>query len=125
VIGERESSGLRLTVWTSFAGLAVFLAAIGALYASTVDDEPAGVVLLFGASALATIVAVFVRWSTRRAEAEGREEDHPPDDETPTPLYLAAGMAITGVGFIIGPFVLVPGLVVLVLAAALSIRERR
>jgi hypothetical protein len=34
-------------------------------------------------------------------------------------------MALTGVGFIIGPFVLVPGVVVLVLATVLSIRERR
>jgi hypothetical protein len=111
-------------VWTSFAGLAVFLGAIGVLYAATVDDEPAGVVLLFGASLLTAIVAVFVRSSTRRAEAEGREEDHPPDDETPTPLYLAAGLALTGVGFIIGPFLLVPGVALLVLATALSVRER-
>jgi drug/metabolite transporter (DMT)-like permease len=119
-----RATGLRLTVWTSFAVLAIFLATIGTLYAATVDDEPAGVVLHYGAAILAAIVAAFVWWSTRQAEAEGRLEDHPPDNETPTPVYIAAGMALTGVGFIVGPFVLAPGVAILCVAVVLSIRER-
>lgn len=119
------ASGLRLTAWTSFAALSVFLVAIGTLYTLTVDDEPSGTVLLYGSGALAAMVAVFVRWSTRQAVAEGRAEEEPPDDETATPLYLAGGMALTGLGFIVGPFVLAPGVVLLALAIVLAVAERR
>lgn len=117
--------GLRLTTWTSFAVLAVFLVVIATLYTLTVDDEPSGSVLLYGAGILAGTVSVFVRWSTRQAVAEGRVDEEPPDDETPTPLYIAAGMALTGIGFIVGPFIFVPGVVVLVIAIVLSVGERR
>jgi hypothetical protein len=122
---ESAGSGLRLRAWTTFAVLSVFLAVVGTLYGIVAGaDEPSGVVLLYGASALAAMVAGFVWWSTREAEAQGLAEEHPPDDETATPVYIAAGMALTGLGFIVGPFVMVPGVVVLALAIVLSVRER-
>jgi hypothetical protein len=114
-----------VTVWGSFAFVAVFLGVIGLIYTLATDD-PTGRVLLFLGSGFAAIVAVYLWWSARSVRRAGGDEraPEPHATDTITPAFTGAGMALLAVGAVAGIWIFVPGLLVLGAAIVMFLRER-
>jgi len=123
--GSGQLAPRLVTVWGSFAFLAVFLGVIGLVYTLATDD-PTGRVLLFLGSAFAAVVALYLWWSARSARRLGMDETAPEPHatDTITPAFTAAGMSLLALGAVAGIWIFVPGLLVLGGAIAMFLRER-
>lgn len=112
-----------------FAGLTVFLVAVGAFYGVISDDEWVGTTCLVLSGGLALIIAYYLLFTARRMDL--RPEDRPDAEISEGsgevgffapyswwPIALAAAFTVTMVGTIIGPFLIVIGGVALLVAVS-------
>ncbi len=109
-----------------FAGTAVFMVTIGAIYWFT-SYEPAGTVMLGLCIGLGVIPGVALLWWSRRSPVlpEDRADAVPDDgagrigsfpESSAWPIVLAAGAAMTAAGLVFGVWAAIPGMVLVLLA---------
>jgi hypothetical protein len=117
-----------LVQWRIFLGIAVFMAAIGALYWFTSYEE-AGTAMLALACGLAALVGVFL-WRQDRAAASATPAPHEEDEEyLPTASIWPFGIGVSAFlafnGLILGLGYALPGIVLMVLSIAGLIAQSR
>jgi hypothetical protein len=114
-----------LVQWRIFTGIAVFMAAIGALYWFTAYEE-AGTSMLVLASALALLVGAYLWRQDRAATAaphHDAEEYLPAASIWPFGIGLSAFLAFNGL--ILGLGYAVPGIILMVMSLAGFISQSR
>jgi hypothetical protein len=100
-----------------------------------VSSEPAGTILLASMGIAAWVIAIYTGREASRhpQEPEDRADAEPSEGsgavigrfvvETPWPLAFAAGLALVVAGLVFGPFLLLLGVVLSVVAVAALMRE--
>ena len=112
------SSLSRICMW-----LAAFLLVAGTVYGFT-SHEPAGTTLLLIASATFWFLAFVARYVARQ-EAGRPDQEEPELHIGPTiwPFGFAISAVLIGLGFVISPWILIPGAVAFALCAAGWLRD--
>jgi hypothetical protein len=116
-----------LVQWRIFAGIAVFMAAIGTLY-WFVSYEEAGTSMLALSSGLALLVGVFL-WRHDRAVPATALASHEPEEYLPAasiwPFGIGVSAFLTFNGLILGLGYAVPGAILMTMSLAGFIRQSR
>lgn len=120
----------QLLVW---AGGTLYFATVAIVYFAVADD-PIGVALLVGATALGGLVAGWI-WSTARHHPPGPDDraEGEPADATgvvgvyPTaslrPLALGVGMSAVALGVVLGSWMTIAGVAIVASQVALLVRD--
>jgi hypothetical protein len=88
--------------------LSLFFFLIGLLYWVTAQ-EPVGVTLLMLCSGAAIVALLPYRVRRRHDEGDGTAEHHLPPNSSLWPFLIGAGAVLVVDGFVLGPWLLVPG----------------
>jgi 4-hydroxybenzoate polyprenyltransferase len=104
-------------------GLGTFLLVAGSIYGVT-SHEPAGTTLLLVASATFWFLFLVSRHVARQEAARsGNTEEEVHVGPTIWPFGFAIAAVLLGLGFIISPWILIPGVVAFAVCAAGWLRE--
>jgi hypothetical protein len=116
-----------------WAGGTLYFATVAIVYFAVADD-PIGIALLVGATALGGLVAGWI-WSTARHESPGPSDRADADHADATgvvgvyptaslrPLALAAGMSAIALGVVLGSWMTIAGVAITASQVALLVRD--